>query len=1324
MAEIRLTTEQQQVVDARDCNLLVAAAAGSGKTAVLVRRIIKKVLDKEHPQDIDRLLIVTFTNAAAAEMRERIGAAIEEALMEQPENKHLQRQMLLLHNAQITTIHSFCLSVIREFFHVLKIDPGFRIGDEAELSLMRTDVFEQVLEECYEEENADFLCFVESFAGVGKDQQVIEYGKKLYDLSISQLWPEEWLIGLMDKFEFVPEKETEHPMFTDIMEQVKETLANCGLLVDRMLAVCDEPDGPAIYREAIGSDEELVRTLTAKTASYQKFAQSIRELSFARLPTKKQEAAEEKKQLVKDLRDVFKKLLKGIEEDYFYAPAEELLEDIHSMAPAMRGLSLFTRKFMERYAKTKQEKNLIDFSDLEQMALRILVTKDGDSYAPTREAGVLAARFDEIMIDEYQDSNRIQEAVLGSVSGIWTDRPNVFMVGDVKQSIYRFRMACPDLFMEKYRTYQEEGAYRKIDLHKNFRSRACVLEAINSLFAGLMHADSTEVEYDDAAALYYGADYPEETEEFQTEVLFVSAEEKAAMKTVGENPSDAGEASRVATVEAAEERTNEELPVQAEPDELSAEEKNLVRAEALAVAMRMKELKRQGVMVGGRDRQHPVEYKDMVILLRTMSGWSEQFLEVLSEQGIPAYADTSSGYFKSLEIRKTLEFLRILDNPKQDIPFAAVLHSPIAGLNAKELADLRIRYGRCDGEEKKQLSLYTATRKAAEAEPSGKAAKFLTLYDRLAEEAQYISIHELIEHFYRYSGFLDIVTVMPGGERRRGNLEMLVTKAMQYESTSFSGLYDFIRYMDKLIKYEVDFGEAQIADGGNMVRIMSIHKSKGLEFPVVFLCGMEKKFNFQDMRKRLVFHSEYGLGPDYVNTELRTKAPTLLKRIIVARMNEEMISEELRVLYVAMTRAKEKLILVGSMKNPGKRLEAWKMRAATVGNAGQLSSYVKKSTTYFDFVCPLIFAGDAVDRETYQVTRTVNGVTFSGVFCCKEVSGTDVTEQQIVNLFDREERLRVLRAMREEEAVEEQAEDGAGEAIPTSDMSEAGEHVMSDIREMLRRQETYSYAFEKEAKLPVKVTVSELKRLHLEEMEETGVDTQVQMVAMCGEDTPEAEDIAFTKGVESVSAGKSADNAACDIAHEDSYPEFLQEKKEISGSDRGTLYHHVMELLPMERELTKEDITDYLDGLVSDGKLRKEEREAVFDRKIFLFTQSELGKRMHTAKKNGVLYTEQPFVIGLPACEIYPECESRELVLVQGIMDAFFEEEDGLVLMDYKTDYVHSDAKTELTAKYQVQLDYYRRALEQLTGKNVKEVWIYSFYAGEGFRLDMSELDA
>ncbi len=1305
MAEIRLTPEQQRVVDTRNCNLLVAAAAGSGKTAVLVKRIIKKVT--EEGQDIDRLLIVTFTNAAAAEMRERIGAAIEEALEKNPDNAHLQRQMLLLHNAQITTIHSFCLSVIREFFHLLSLDPGFRIGDEAELSLLKADVLEEVLEEFYEKEEESFTSFVESFGSTKNEEAVTGYIKKLYDIAMSQPWPMEWLDSLTEGFQLPLEEFWKHPMLDKVMQEVKNCLSDCSAVLDRMFALTEEPGGPTAYKENFQADETELLRLSGAAKDYVTFSAALSELKFTALSRKKQDAAEEKKELAKSLRDHIKKQLKKLQEDFFYEEPEELWQSIAHMELPMRGLISVTKEFLSRYEKQKEEKNLLDFNDLEHMALRILTERDEEGIVrPTEAARTLSGRFDEIMVDEYQDSNLIQESVLTSVSGAWRDNPNVFMVGDVKQSIYRFRMACPDLFMEKYETYGEEGKAQKIDLAKNFRSRHGILDAINVLFAGLMHKESTEVEYDAAAALYFGASYPEEQEAHRTEVLFVSTQ--AERENEEEDTEETSEAGCGA----------------AEDGELNQEEKTLVQAEALAVVNRIRELKDSDLTIGSESRS--VEYGDIVILLRTMSGWSETFLEVFAEQGIPAYADTSAGYFKTFEIRKTLDFLRILDNPKQDIPFAAVLHSPIGGFRAEELAELRVKYGQVSAENKTNRCLYAAAREAAKNAldmtldgVNSKAARFFALYDRLRMEAEYVSIHELLENFYRYSGFYDVVTVMPGGERRRGNLDMLVTRAKQYESTSFSGLYDFIRYIDRLIKYEVDFGEAGSAEAGQMVRIMSIHKSKGLEFPVVFLCGMEKKLNRMDMRSRLIVHSRLGLGPEFVDTKLRVKSPTLLKKMIAKQMNEEMIAEELRVLYVAMTRAREKLIMVGTMKEPEKRYATWKERSETVGRRGLLTSYVSNAATYYDFICPLLLAGEneegvcsaghwakalqrgvSVSIKKHMETEKFPEASFQGNFTLRECTAEERAVQTEETQQTKEALLAVLEQMKTMEP--ELSEEGAA------------------VRALLDLQEQFKYPYDTEANLPVKVTVSELKRLHMEAEELEGAETSEQPGTGSSVQSLLPDEIPFDEIDQHGNLMMQVTSAGELVLPEDdgTYPEFLKPEKSLSGSDRGTIYHHVMELIPFVEGMSKTAVQTTLDAMVQEGHLPQEEREAVNDGKLSIFFSSELGRKMCRAEAQGKLRREQPFVLGLKAKELYPDSNSDEIVLVQGIIDAFFEEEDGLVLMDYKTDYIHEDAKTELTKKYQSQLGYYRMALERLTGKPVKEVWFYAFATGEDFRID------
>ncbi|MGN0505032.1 MAG: helicase-exonuclease AddAB subunit AddA [Lachnospiraceae bacterium] len=1249
MADLKLTTEQQQVVDARECSLLVAAAAGSGKTAVLVQRIIKKVMDTEHPTDIDRLLIVTFTNAAASEMRERIGAALEAALMEHPDSTHLQRQMMLLHSAQITTIHSFCLSVIREHFHLLHLDPGFRIAEEAELSLLESDVLSELFEERYEQADAAFLSLVECYGNPKSDKVLEDYVKKLYHYAVSQPWPEAWLSEIREGFSLSEQEFREHPLMLLILGEVKRALKDALVLQKKMLRLTEEPDGPALYRDCFLQDGELLENLsTAVERGYEELAKSLFENDFTRLPSKKQEADEEKKERAKALRAEVKDIVAKIKKDFFYEPLPEMYQELHAMEEPVGALIQLTLDFMERLSDAKEEKNLLDFSDLEQFALKVLVANEDGKPVPTEAARMLAERYDEIMIDEYQDSNLVQEYILGSISGEWDGHPNLFMVGDVKQSIYRFRMARPQLFVEKYDRYdyEETSAHRKIDLNKNFRSRSSVLESVNRLFAGLMHKESTEVEYDAKARLNYGGLYEADEAYHRTELLFVRAGE---------------EAEQTASPEASE----------------TDEERTAVQTEALAVAMRIKELVSQEMPVSAKKESRPVRYEDIVILLRTMAGWSETFLEVLTEQGIPAYADTSAGYFRAMEVQKTLSFLKILDNPKQDIPFAAVLHSPIADFSAEELAELRIRYGVISGQEKKQRTLYEAARLAyLDMEKNGseggaseggaetenlrqKLKAFFGLYDRLKEEAKYISIHELLEHFYAYSGYYDTVSVMPGGERRRGNLDMLVAKAKQYETTSYSGLYDFLRYMERLVKYEVDFGEAKAESSGNMVRIMSIHKSKGLEFPVVFVCGMEKKLNCMDMRDKLIFHPELGIGADFVDTELRIKGPTLFKKALVRKLTQEMISEELRVLYVAMTRAKEKLILTGTVKKFEERISAWQERAMTRDIGGLLSVHVLGATTYFDFVCPMIFGQPGA--EEYFVFREVKNeqLTAAGV----ERSRT--TEQLLTEL----------------EMIEEAEEDNS--------------EISLKLRFLLESRENYCYPFKKEAELPMKVTVSELKRLSLilEEEERQAAEEQ--------------EEQERTATVSSVLPEEMPEKAEC---QEDvSYPDFLKPEEKLSGSDRGTVYHRVLELLPMEKSYTAALLSKELQVLKEAGKIKEEELAVISERKLLTFFSSPLAGRMRTAEEAGLLYREQPFVLGIPARELYPEADTSEPVLVQGIMDAFFVENGEIVLLDYKTDYVKQDAKEELTKKYRTQLCYYKRALEQLYGLPVKEMRIYSF---------------
>lgn len=1231
MAELKLTTEQKQVVEARDASLLVAAAAGSGKTAVLVRRMIEKVLDEEHPSDIDRMLIVTFTNAAASEMRERIGKALEEALLERPNHLHLQRQLLLLHNAQITTIHSFCLSVLRENFHLVSVDPGFRIAEEAELALLRSDVLAGLLEERYAGEDPAFFSLAECYGNLKNDKILEGYVDRLYRYAISQPWQEDWLQEIRNGFSVKEEDFFSQPLLQFVLWDIRQSLQDAMALQKKMVCLAQSPGGPSLYLDCFADDGiQLEKLSIAVERGYRELANSLAECDFMRLPGKKQEADEEKKEQAKELRAQMKAVIGRLQKDYFFETPEKLYEEVLETKQPIGALIDLTLDFMRSFTKVKREKNILDFSDLEQYALAILVEKrDGKAY-PTPTARQLATRYDEIMIDEYQDSNLVQEYILSSISGEWGKTPNLFMVGDVKQSIYRFRMARPQLFVEKYErfTYEENSTHRKIDLNKNFRSRASVLASVNLLFEGLMHRHTTEVEYDEKAQLNYGELYDSDTELNKTELLLVPAE------TAGEEASDE-----------------------------EAGEKNAIQTEAMAVALRIRELVEQGIEVTAKEGKRPVRYEDIVILLRTMAGWSECFLETLTEQGIPAYADTSAGYFRAMEIQKTLSFLTILDNPKQDIPFAAVLHSPIAGLTANELALIQIQFGRVSDEKKIKRTLYEAAEQAyrflkevhekADGTLSGeqqallrKLGTFFDLYYGLRAQAEYVSIQELLRQFYTKSGYYDTVSVMPGGERRRGNLEMLMIQAKQYETTSYRGLYDFLRYMERLVRYEVDFGEAKTEATGNMVRIMSIHKSKGLEFPVVFVSGMEKGFHMQDMRNRLIFHPELGIGAEFVDRRLRVKGPTIYKKALAKKLVQEMISEELRVLYVAMTRAKEKLIMTGAVKKPEARKKAWEERAGLREEQGLLALHVFGASNYFDFVCPMVLGNPAA--QPYYTFREIS------------------PEQLILGrLSDAKKSGELLSKLKTWETKQARTTGLSGELL-----------------DLLKAGETYSYPFSKEAELPYKVTVSELKRLSMEPEEE-------EPRVLFDDIKTEPQDHAVTE-------------------REPSYPRFLKQEEELTGAGRGTMYHRVMELLPMEEEYTRERLQEVLASMNA---------EAVSADKLLRFLNSPLAKRMQTAARQGLLYREQPFVLKIAAKELYPETDLTEPVLVQGIIDAFFVEGQELVLLDYKTDIVKGSAKEELTKKYRSQLMYYRRALSQLYGLSVKEARIYSFYADCDFEV-------
>ena len=1211
------TTEQQQVIDLRNRNILVSAAAGSGKTAVLVERIIKRITEKENPIDIDRLLVVTFTNAAAAEMRERIGAAIEKALMEQPEDEHLQRQLSLIHNAQITTIDSFCLYVIRNHFHEIDLEPNFRIGDEGELKLLKEDVLNAVLEQDYERAQAGeagseaFLKLVESYAAGRSDEALREMVLRLYEFSKSYPWPEEWLASCARGYDIADVPDLDAAEFMQpLVSHIRQIAGDLVALTEDALALAKDDDGPFMYQKALESDLEKYKEI-AESRSFSEFYEGFSDLSYDRLASSKNfDGSADKLEQVKALRDGGKETVKKLVKQYFFASLSAMVSNMQKTAPMADELVALTLRFSEAFAAEKRKKNLVDFHDLEHFALEILVDRETKEIRKTAEE--FQDTFAEIMIDEYQDSNEVQETILKAISKESRDENNIFMVGDVKQSIYRFRLARPELFMEKYDTYTiEESKKQRIDLHKNFRSREQVLRCTNDIFDKIMGKDLGNVAYDAAAALYPGASYPDAAEPmFTPEILLTD---------VG------GELF------------------------LDSEQVDKRELEAKLIAERIKKLMEEQLVTDKKTGElRKASYSDVVILLRSLSSHADKFAKVLSEEGIPAHTVSATGYFSAVEVQTVLAMLRILDNPRQDIPLTAVLKSPIVGLTDEELALLRLR----EKDIRFHLCVQEACEEAAEKEGERtpfeqKLAAFYQTYHSLRKRVPDTPIHELIELLLKETGYGDYAAAMPAGDRRIANLQMLVEKAIAYENTSYKGLFHFVRYIDELQKYDVDYGEADlISENEDVVRIMSIHKSKGLEFPIVFVAGMGKNFNKQDTRSRMVLHPEYGMGLDCMDGEQRTKANTIIKKAIAKQIDLENLGEELRVLYVALTRAKEKLILTGIKKDAEETLKKYRVPGET-----EMLSYLarEEAAGYLDWVLPAVLSYG----EKYQI---------------QIINPAELVLKKIKTQMDREEeREKRLQSIKN-----------------------AGQSAM---REQIARRFETKYPHQSEIGQKNKYSVSELKhRAMREQMQQEEESTPVFAPEEIVPYIP-----AFAREMEQL------------------------EEEVNQGALRGTAVHRVMECYDFA---AKSSVEEQMQQMCSQGKLTPELKELVKVPLITRFLETKVGERMALAQEKGMLYREKPFVMGFTGEELrrfgFAEADQEkpmaegDLTLIQGIIDVFWMEEDGITLLDYKTDRVQH--ASELKVRYEAQLKLYEEAVNRVyrgTGQKVKELLLYSFRLGE-----------
>lgn len=1218
---MKWTANQQKVIDLRRRNILVSAAAGSGKTAVLVERIINMITDKTHPVDIDRLLIVTFTNAAAAEMRERISAAIEKALEEKEADEHLERQLTLLHNAQITTIDSFCLYVVRNHFYEIDIEPNFRIGDEGELKLLREDVLKQVLDAHYENPDKEFSAFMEGYASGKSDAAATEMILELYNFSRSYPWPKQWLASCKKGYQITDSKELDEAAWMQpLVKHIRFLLSDLCKEMEQALAITREPDGPDMYEKAIQSDLDMYEAMCS-ISTFTGLYEALNKVRYERFGMRKGfDGSVEKQERVKALRESAKETIKKLVRQYCYATPQQMVEQLQKTEPMAEILIGLTEEFAEAYAAEKKKKNLVDFYDVEHFALEILVEEESGKAKKTAEE--FRDSFTEIMIDEYQDSNYVQEAILTSISRMERGENNIFMVGDVKQSIYRFRLARPELFMEKYDTYPiEDSTSQRVDLHQNFRSRNEVLEVTNDVFYRIMGRDLGNVVYNKDAALYPGAIYPESTD-MQPELLLTDAKDELLEDT---------------------EYTDKKL------------------LEAKLVANRIRSLLQEQKVTDKKTGElRSAHYSDIVILLRSLNGWADAFAEVLNAEGIPAHAVSSTGYFGTVEVQTVLSMLRILDNPRQDIPLAGVLRSPIGNLSDEELAVLRLNnreipFCACVLELCRQLE--TAVPKNAAEE---KLFTFYKKYSFLRGKVADTPIHELIELVLKKTGYGNYVAAMPSGARRLANLDMLLEKAVAYEKTSYKGLFHFVRYIDELQKYDVDFGEADlIGENEDVVRIMSIHKSKGLEFPIVFVSGMGKNFNKQDVRSHMVLHAEFGIGLDAMDGTRRIKAPTIVKRAIAKQIELENLGEELRVLYVAFTRAKEKLILTGYGADMKEKVEEYALSVETMMlQENELLPYSCRegAVTYLDWLLPALLSYG----EKYSISLIP-----------AETLVTEEVERQMLIMEGKEERLQ--------------------------EIAQADETLVAEIADCFSK--TYPYAVLSTQKN--KYSVSELKHRAMREAFEAEEEDTIPIFIK--------EELVpyIPKFIREASLTEEKTGEA-------------QAETINRGALRGTAVHRVMECYDFTTDVPAEE---QVVGMVEKGLLTEELYRLVRIPIVKSFVASETGQRMKAASKRGQLYREKPFVMGFTGEQLENfgfQADSvitqakEDLTLIQGIIDVFWIEEDGIVLLDYKTDAV--ETPKELVLRYEAQLHLYAEALNRVfadRGMKVKEKLIYAFRFGE-----------
>ncbi|PBI56217.1 helicase-exonuclease AddAB subunit AddA [Clostridioides difficile] len=1271
MSSPKWTKEQLEVIESRECNLLVAAAAGSGKTAVLVERIIQMITSRENPIDIDKLLVVTFTNAAASEMRERIGDAIGKALDENPENKHLQNQLVLLNKSSITTIHSFCLDVIKSNFHRINLDPNFRIGDQTECAILKQEAIEEVFEDLYEERDEGFLNLVESYAERGGDKEVQDIILGIYSFAMASPEPKKWLIDSAERFNIDENFDFSQSIWARaILDTVKIEINGLCLNMERALKEVESIEELETFAEKLSVEYKKIADISqACNKSWDEAYKKMASMSFEnyvkgvkRISKDAPSYIKESKEKAKTIRDKTKKSLESIVSATFNKDNDSIREEIKYLYNIVKPISSVVLRFEEEYSNKKREKGIIDFNDIEHFALNILTDVDEKgNIVPSDIAVGYRNKFYEIFIDEYQDSNLVQEVLLKAVAN--TETPNRFMVGDVKQSIYRFRQAKPELFLQKYNNYNDKkgSSHRKIMLYKNFRSREEVVDAVNYIFENIMNENIGEIEYTEKERLNLGANFNVDTDEKSiiggaTEIHLIQKDNKLDDDIINDK----------------DDRINNK------EDEIEEEEKlDNIQLEARMVGNIIKDLmkvnedgKIQKVYDKGIDGYRPVEFRDIVILLRATSAWAPVFADELMNMDIPTYADVGVGYFDTIEIKTILSLLQIIDNPMQDIPLISVLKSPIFGFTPEDLIDIRVQSkDKIFYEVLKSTAEYdgfTDSQNENESEfiPSeeciNKSKDFLIKLKEFKEKSMYMSTDEFIWYLYTRTGYYAYVGALPGGSQRQANLKVLFERAKQFEETSLKGIFNFVNFIEKLKKSSSDMGSAKtLGENANVVRIMSIHKSKGLEFPVVICSAMGKNFNTQDFKKSILYHHNLGYGPQFVDYERRISFPSIAKEALKSKINIENLSEEMRVLYVAFTRAKEKLIITGSTRNIQDSIKRWSNGIESLDTISQYE--ILKGKNFLDWIMPCVL-------RHRDLSNLLEEVGLDAVF------NVEHNSKWYGKLWNKNDILVEKKSDEEKESIEE--------ILEKIDVDNPDSDYYSEIEEKLN----YIYPYEFSTRKPDTISVTEIKKIQ-NNYEEELINTIFEQKVILKK------------------------------------PLFIQneeEKEKISGTERGTIVHLVMEVLDLKNVSSVNDIKSQIRGFVSKGIITEKQASIVNPYKIYKFFASNIGKRMLNAE---IINREKSIYAQVNMKDIYiyeklinnddKKLYDNESVMLRGIVDAYFEEDNQIVLVDYKTDFVNEENINQIIEKYKKQLDLYADIIETLTGKSVKEKCIYLFGVDE-----------